>query len=96
MKIVTEKQTADVAKLACLALSSEEMKQFSEQLSGILTYVEKLETLDLSKVAPTSHVVTLSNVFREDTVRPSLSIEEAVGNAPDRDASFFRVLKIIE
>jgi aspartyl-tRNA(Asn)/glutamyl-tRNA(Gln) amidotransferase subunit C len=93
---IEEKQTADVAKLACLALSSEEMKQFSEQLSGILTYVEKLETLDLSKVEPTSHVVPLSNVFREDTVRPSLTPEEALRNAPDQEFPFFRVPKIIE
>ena len=93
---ISEEQTAQVAKLAQLELSPNEMKQFSEQLSNILTYVEQLNKLDTSKITPTSHVIPLSNVFREDAVTPSLATEEAIGNAPDKASPFFRVPKIIE
>jgi len=93
---IEEKQVAEVAQLASLALSSEEMKRFAEQLSGILTYVEKLETLYIAKIEPTSHVVPLTNVSRKDTVRPSLPVEDVLRNAPDQEPPFFRVPKIIE
>lgn len=93
---ISEQQTAQVAKLAQLALGPDEMKQFSEQLSNILTYVEQLNKLDTSKITPTSHVIPLSNVFREDVVTPSLAMEEAIGNAPDKAVPFFQVPKIIE
>ncbi len=93
---IGEQQVAEVATLARLAIGKEEMKRFSDQLSSILTYVEKLNELNTATVEPTSHVLPLSNVFREDRVCPSLSVEEAIGNAPDTAPPFFRVPKIIE
>lgn len=93
---ISEQKTVDVAKLASLALSPEEITGFSEQMSGILTYVEQLNRLDTSRIEPTSHVIPLSNVFREDGTVPSLSVEEALQNAPDASLPFFRVPKIIE
>ena len=95
MKISREEVT-HVAKLARLALSPEEMERFTDQLSNILTYVEKLNQLDTKNVEPTSHVLTLSNVFREDRARPCLPVEKALENAPDSEGPFFRVPKIIE
>ncbi|HEY5595460.1 MAG TPA: Asp-tRNA(Asn)/Glu-tRNA(Gln) amidotransferase subunit GatC [Nitrospiria bacterium] len=85
-----------VAKLARLTVSEEEKEAFSRQLSEILTYVGKLNELDTSKVEPTSHVLDLSNVFRDDAVRESLSPADVLANAPDRDNNHFRVPKIIE
>jgi aspartyl-tRNA(Asn)/glutamyl-tRNA(Gln) amidotransferase subunit C len=66
------------------------------QLGGILEYVKKLDELDTSDVPPTYHVLDLVNVTREDAVRPSLPVDEALANAPDRAEGFYRVPKIIE
>jgi aspartyl-tRNA(Asn)/glutamyl-tRNA(Gln) amidotransferase subunit C len=85
-----------IAHLARLRLAAEEMAKFGAQLNSILSYVEKLNELDTTGVEPTSHVLALSDVMREDKVRASLSKDEALGNAPDRNDSFYRVPKIIE
>jgi aspartyl-tRNA(Asn)/glutamyl-tRNA(Gln) amidotransferase subunit C len=85
-----------IAHLARLSLTGEEREKFGAQLSGILTYVEKLKELDTAGVEPTSHVLTIGNVMREDVTRPSLSRDEALMNAPDRADDFYRVPKIIE
>ncbi len=85
-----------VAKLARLRLTEEEKEKFGKQLSEILEYVEKLNELDTEKVKPAPHVVPLKNVMREDEVKPSLSVEEALANAPAREGKYFKVPKIIE
>lgn len=85
-----------VARLACLSLTEQEVAVFQKQLSDILNYVEKLNELDTADTEPTSHVMEISNVFREDAVRPGLPANEALGGAPDRMDGFFRVPKIIE
>ncbi len=95
MKILKE-EVEHVARLARLALSEEEKRLFSQQLSSILTYIEKLKELETTQVEPTTHVVPLQNVFREDEVKPSLPREAALRNAPERTEGFFRVPKIIE
>lgn len=95
MKISLSK-VAHIAKLARLHLSEEEMEKFSFQLSSILSYMEKLNELDTSDIEPTSHVIPLKNIFREDTVIPSLSPEDALKNAPERAENFFVVPRIIE
>jgi len=93
---LTKEEVEKVAKLARLAVSEEEKEAFSRQLSEILTYVGKLNELDTSKIEPTSHVLDLSNVFRDDIVRLSLPPADVLANAPDRDHDHFRVPKIIE
>lgn len=93
---ITREQVEHVAKLARLAIGEEEKALFARQLSSILTYVQTLNCLDTSSVEPTSHVIPIQNVFREDEVRPSLSREQAFANAPDTDGGCFRVPKIIE
>ncbi|MEJ2696358.1 MAG: Asp-tRNA(Asn)/Glu-tRNA(Gln) amidotransferase subunit GatC [Candidatus Sulfobium sp.] len=85
-----------LSRLARLSLSDDEMKLFGDQLNGILLYMEKLNELDTTGVEPTSHVILLRNVDREDSPRPSLSRDEALMNAPDRTDRFYRVPKIIE
>jgi len=89
-------QVEHIARLARLALTRTERELLGSQLSDILTYVEKLSGVDTREVAPTSHVLELSNVFREDALRPCLSVDEALFNAPDRAGDFYRVPKIIE
>jgi len=93
---ITRDEVEHVAKLARLAITEEETERYSQQLSNIMTYIEKLKELDTSQVEPTSHVLPMKNVFREDQVRPSLPREEILKNAPDRTEEFFRVPKIIE
>jgi aspartyl-tRNA(Asn)/glutamyl-tRNA(Gln) amidotransferase subunit C len=95
MKINRE-EVVHVAKLARLAMTPEETERFTAQLSNILTYVEKLNQADTSRVEPTSHVLPLSNVFREDQARPSLGSDKALENAREKEGPFFKVPKIIE
>lgn len=91
-----KKEVEYVATLARLALTPDETTQFVGQLNEIFAYIEKLNELDTSTIEPTSHVLPLSNVFRPDEVRPSLPAEKVVGNAPEREATFFKVPNIIE
>jgi len=94
---ITQEELVRVAELARLALTPQEQAQLVEQLGHILDYVEKLNQLNTTGVAPTSHVVPLFNVFREDQQKPSLTSEEALANAPEQAVgAFFRVPKIIE
>jgi aspartyl-tRNA(Asn)/glutamyl-tRNA(Gln) amidotransferase subunit C len=85
-----------IAGLARLSLPDEEKETMASDLSKILAYIEKLNELEISDVGPTSHVLELSNVFREDSSRPSISVDEALSNAPDRADNFYRVPKIID
>lgn len=92
---VTLKDVDHVASLARLSFSDEEKVKLTEQLNTILAYMDQLNTLDTSGVEPLSHVIELSNVFREDTLTPSVTQEEALQNAPARSDKFFKVPKVI-
>lgn len=93
---ITNKDVEHVAKLARLELSSEEEQQFTEQLNAILSYADKLNELDTEHVEPTSHVLKLVNVMRDDETKPSLSIEQVMRNAPDEEDDQFRVPAVLE
>ena len=93
---ITMKEVEHVARLARLELTNEEKERMRAQLDSILSYIDKLNELDTSAVEPTSHVLPMMNVFRDDEVRPSLSQEETLANAPDRQDLFFRVPRILE
>ena len=85
-----------VARLARLHLSENEKARMHEQLAKILTYVDALNALDTTNVEPTTHAVPVVNVMRDDELRPCLSQDEMLANAPDRVDEFFRVPRIIE
>ena len=86
-----------VAHLARLHLTEEELKFFEAQVSQILSFVEKLNELkDLENAKPTSHPLSLSNVFREDTPSAGVSIEEFFKHSPRSKGRFFEVPKVIE
>ena len=85
-----------VAHLARIALTPEEEQTLGSQLEHILGYIEKLNELDVSQVEPTAHAVPLVNVTRPDAVRPSLSNEDALRNAPSKANGLFLVPKIVE
>ena len=94
--MISRQDVGHVARLARLALSDADLERMSEQLNGILGYIDKLRALDTAGIEPTSHAVPLINVMREDENRPCLPAAEALANAPDRSGEFFRVPKIIE
>ena len=85
-----------VAHLARLRLSAEESETLGRQLDQILTYVEKLNAVDVSQVEPTAHAFPLVNVTRPDKARPSLPHDDAMRNAPARANGLFTVPKIVE
>lgn len=93
---VSREDVEYVAKLARIELTEDERDTLTSQLSSILGHIEKLNELDIEGVEPTFHVLDVTNVFREDEVRPSLPTEETLKNAPARDGDFFKVPKILE
>jgi len=93
---LTREEVEHVALLGRLELTPEEVERFTLQLNAILDYFEQLRRIDTEGVPPTSHVLPLENVFREDEVRPSLPVEEALQNAPSRLAEAFRVPRVVE
>ncbi len=93
--MIDEKDVEYVAWLARLELSEEEKERFTRQLGQVLEHAEKIKSLPTADVEPTSHVVPLKNVMREDEVMPGLSQEEALSNAPRREGGYFLVPRII-
>lgn len=85
-----------VVKLARIELSPEEEQIIGPQLSEIIQYIDKLNELDVKEIEPTAHAVQLTNVFREDQPRPSLSQLDAMRNAPKSSKGLFVVPKIVE
>jgi aspartyl-tRNA(Asn)/glutamyl-tRNA(Gln) amidotransferase subunit C len=85
-----------VAHLARLELKPDEIELYTQQLDRILSYMDKLNSLDTTGTEPTTHAIPLTNVFREDGVDNNFQVEESVGNAPERKGPFFKVPPIIE
>jgi aspartyl-tRNA(Asn)/glutamyl-tRNA(Gln) amidotransferase subunit C len=88
---ISRDQVLHVARLARLDLREDEVARLQEQLSQILEAVSKVSELELDDVPPTSHPLDLVNVFRADEPRPSLELDAAFANAPERDGDGFRV-----
>jgi aspartyl-tRNA(Asn)/glutamyl-tRNA(Gln) amidotransferase subunit C len=84
-----------VAALAKLSFTDEEKGKLAAELNEILKYMDQLNALDTSGVEPLAHVIELSNVFRADELRPGLSREDALRNAPAGTPEFFKVPKVI-
>jgi aspartyl-tRNA(Asn)/glutamyl-tRNA(Gln) amidotransferase subunit C len=88
---ISRDEVLHVARLARLELTDDEVERFRGQLDAILEAVGKVAELDLSEVEPTAHPLELVNVWAEDKSRPSLSVDDALANAPDREGAFFHV-----
>jgi aspartyl-tRNA(Asn)/glutamyl-tRNA(Gln) amidotransferase subunit C len=89
--MIDRDQVLHVAKLARLKVTDDEVDRMAEELSKILEHVETMNELDLEGVKPTSQVVDLTNVLREDVPRPGLAREKALEQAPDAADGGFRV-----
>jgi len=96
-KPIDDKTVRRVAELSRLELSDKELALYSRQLADIIAYIDKLNEVKTSGIAPTSHPTgRLKNVFRKDVVKKSLSTEDVLKNAPSVSDNFFRVPKIID
>ena len=93
---ISQKDVQNIASLARIHLEDHELERLTQDLEGILHYVAKLQKLDVSQTPPTSHVFPLKNVYREDKVKPSISLQEAFKIAPDAHRQCFRVPQVIE
>lgn len=85
-----------IARLARLKLNAAEIKLLEKQLEGVLSYINKLKEVSIEGVAPTTHVLPLKNVFREDEVKPSAACEDLLKGAPGKKDSFFKVPPILK
>ena len=93
---ITKDEVTHVAHLARLEFTEAEAEKFTSQLNNILMYMDMLNRVDTTGVAPMTHAIAQQNAFRDDIVRPSLSRDDTLANAPDARGDFFRVPKVIE
>jgi len=92
---ISEQQVRHVALLARLALTDEQVESFGQDLNSILGHIDTISQLDLGDVEPTAHPLDVVNVTRADEVRPGLSCEDALRNAPDSDGTAFLIPRIV-
>ena len=85
-----------VAKLARLALTPEEKAKFSQQLGDVLHHIAQLAKVDVTGIEPTAHAFPVVNVWADDVVRPGLSVEAALQNAPAQRDHMIVVPKVVE
>lgn len=90
---ISEKQVRHVAMLARLGLTDEQVDSLGVELNDILRQVDRISELDLTDVKPTAHAVPVTNVTRPDIVRPCLSREDALLNAPEQQDGAFLIPK---
>jgi aspartyl-tRNA(Asn)/glutamyl-tRNA(Gln) amidotransferase subunit C len=93
---ITKETVEYVAHLARIELNRKELEKVSQQLQGILDFIDKLKKVDIKDINPTSHILPINNVLRQDTAGESLPIDKALRNAPRREGNFFVVPKVIE
>lgn len=93
---LTPDEVLHIARLARIALTPADVDRFTAQLSGILDHFAALSAVNTDGVEPTAHPLPLSNVMRADVVAPSLTQDEALANAPEREDGFVRVRAVLE
>ncbi len=94
--MIDRKTVENVAKLARLGLSEEEIETLGSQLSAILEHIHILQEADVSGVSPTAHASRLVSVMRDDVVQPSFPREVLLANAPDQDEGCLKVNAVLE
>jgi len=94
--VLSTAEVRHIAKLANLELTDKELARLQKQLSDTVDFISKIDELDIKNIEPTSQTTGLENVFREDTVRESLSQQKALANAKSQYKGFFKVKAIFE
>ncbi|MGA1158740.1 MAG: Asp-tRNA(Asn)/Glu-tRNA(Gln) amidotransferase subunit GatC [Candidatus Nanopelagicaceae bacterium] len=93
--MISREDVANLANLARIDMSDEELDHLASELSVILDAVARVQEVANSDVPPTSHPIPMSNVFRVDENRPSLSPEDALSGAPASEGQRFKVPRIL-
>jgi aspartyl-tRNA(Asn)/glutamyl-tRNA(Gln) amidotransferase subunit C len=93
---LTREQVTHIAELARLALTDEELALYQEQLSAVLEYAERLQSLDTDAISPTATVLPVHNVMRADEPRSSMARDDILANAPQTKDGCFRVQAVLE
>ncbi len=93
---LSHEEVLHIARLAKLGLTEAEVNNMSEQLSNILKNFEILNKVDTTGVLPTAQPNTLTNVLKDDVIKPSLSQDDVLANAPQRDGDYFKVKIVLE
>ncbi len=93
---IDEETVVHLAELARITLSDKEKKEFAKQLSNILGFFSQLSDLNTENVKPTYHVLDIKNVFRPDVPGESISQEDALRNAPEKQDGFFKAPRIVD
>lgn len=95
-KIITRKDVEYVSKLARIHLKPEEVDQYTGQLEKILGYINKLREKNTDNILPTAHPLEVSNVWREDEAVSFDAVSDLLSNAPEKEETFYKVMKVIE
>ena len=93
---VTQSDIQTVASLSRLKIRPDESERVLAQLNEILAYVDNLNKIDTASVEPTTYALPMQNVFRADSVKPSLDRELALSNAPLKEDGYFKVPRVLE
>ena len=96
MSRISIEEVKHVAHLARLAITDEEAAMFTEQLDSIISFAEELNEVDTENVKPTTHVLQMKNIMREDVPDKGLPVEDIVKNAPDHKDGYIRVPSILD
>jgi aspartyl-tRNA(Asn)/glutamyl-tRNA(Gln) amidotransferase subunit C len=94
--MISQELVQKTAHLARLTLTAEESVAMADNLTAVLSWMDKLSELDTTSVEPLIHISAETNVLRADVAEPSLAHDKALINAPDADSSYFRVPRVIE
>jgi aspartyl-tRNA(Asn)/glutamyl-tRNA(Gln) amidotransferase subunit C len=92
---ITKEEVLYVAHLARLDLDTESIEKFAGQIDPVLGYIEKLNQVDTQGIKPTSHAISLTNVFRDDEEREHIERDLALANAPEKEDGSFVVPKVV-
>ena len=94
--MLSEKDVRYVAGLSRIHIEEKDLKKFTSELENIISYINKLEELDISDIEPTSHALPIKNVFRDDVIKESLGQKNALKISKEKEKGAFKVPKVIE
>ncbi|CAN2049697.1 aspartyl-tRNA(Asn)/glutamyl-tRNA(Gln) amidotransferase subunit C [Candidatus Magnetomoraceae bacterium gMMP-1] len=92
---ITKDEILQVANLARLNLEESDVERLTQEVGDILNYMDMLNQVDTSGIAPTSHAIFMNNAFREDEIKPSIETDAALANAPEKEGKSFIVPRVI-
>lgn len=96
MPIINEQLVKNIAHNVRIEITDEEAKQYTDEISKLLEYADKMNEINTDNVKPTTHGIILGNILRQDEPIQSLSQEDALKNAPEKQDGHFKVPSVME